>query len=133
MATSLSFEKENETKYKELGSGKRNRVFQTYKSVYITAALIAVKLQLEPRPIQNKHDFIKDVNLNGDEQKVLKYIALSRTKNPMLLNDSTEIINITNELANAGIGELYDVLSGGGDRVYAILDYCQQHFWESPK
>lgn len=132
MATSLTFEKDNEPKYKELASGKRNRAFLHYKSVYITAALIAIKLDLEPRPIQNNHPFIKDVNLNEDEQKVLKYIALSRTENPRILNNSTEIINITNELANAGIDELYDVLSAGGDRVYAILDYCQQHFWKGP-
>ena len=88
MATSLTFEKDNETKYKELASGKRNKAFLTYKSIYIAAALIAIKLDLEPRTIQNKHDFIKDVNLNEDEQKVLKYIALSRTENPRTLNNS---------------------------------------------
>ncbi len=133
MATSLSFEKDNEVKYKELGSSKRNKVFLTYKSIYITAALIAIKLELEPRPIQNKHDFIKDANLNEDEKIILKYIALNQTQNPMILNNQTEIINVTNELANAGIGELYDVLNRGGDRVYAILDYCQQHFWKPDK
>ncbi len=130
MATSLTFEENNESKYKELAGGKRNKAFLTYKSVYITAALIAIKLDLEPRPIQNKHIFIKDANLNEDEEKVLKYIALSRTENPRTLNNPTEIINIANELANAGIEELYDVLSADGDRVYTMLDYCQQHFWK---
>lgn len=135
MAASLCYSEANEKKYKDLvGGPKRNRAFDTYKSIYITSAIIALKLSLDPREIKDKHDFIKDVNLSEIEQRVLRYVALAFSEKPEVLLNQEEVIKITNGLANAGISTLHESLcSSGGDQLYGLLDYSKKYFWKESK
>lgn len=135
MATSLIIDAKNEKKYKDLvGRSKKGRAFSTQKSAHLVAAVIALKLNLNPKIVKNKRDIIKYTSLSEKEQKTMRYIALASTKDPYILNNEDKIVDIINGLASAGFDTLYDTLfESGGDHVYRIIEYCQKYFWKDKR
>jgi len=130
MAASLNFEAKKAEKYEDLVSSRKvGRIFTSYKSVYITAAIIALKLGLEGRQIGKRHDFIKVSSLSGNESRVLRHIALVHTRDPKMLTQVDDVYSITDELANAGIDELFGLVNTGGDRLYSFVAHCKQNLW----
>ena len=132
IAVNLNYDDSNHEKYLTLkeGKGKRGILFRTMKSIYITSALIAMKFQLKPSPLNKKHDFIKNVQLAEKEISILTLIALAYSNNIQILENDVEIFNITDELANAGFPNLYDeIVSKPGDWLTNLIDYCDKEFW----
>ena len=132
MAIGLIIDKNNEKKYKEISQGiKSKKAFSTQKSVHLVASIISLKLKLEPENISNKHEIIRYSNLSEREQGVMKYIALACTKDPYILSAEDKIVDIVNELANAGFSTLYDILAeAGGDHIYRLIEYCNKYYWD---
>ena len=129
MAINLYIENSNKDKYLQLTKGN-NRSFSTFKSVYLTSALIAIKSGLGPKKISSKHDFLKDGQLSSSDHLVIKYIALFQSENVKKLDDKQATISLVDELANAGIGELSRILSHGPGNLLALQEFCNDNFWK---
>jgi hypothetical protein len=129
MAINLYMENSHKNKYVQLTKGN-NRAFSTFKSVYLTSALIAIKTGLGPKKISSKHDFLKDGQLSSSDHLVIKYIALSQSEDVKILANKQATISLVDELANAGIGELSRILSHGSENLFILQEFCDDHFWK---
>jgi hypothetical protein len=132
MVVSLYFEEANNERYNDLKSKKKSQIFSTYKSIYITSATIALKLNLSPLKIKTKHEFIQDAKLSENERIMLNFIALTYSKDINILENSEEIFNLTDKLANAGFEILYEeIAENPGDRLKNLVNYTSQEFWDA--
>ena len=67
------------------------------------------------------------------EVKVLRQLALTHTNDPYILMNDNKMLDVINDLANAGIKELYDICAKGGDHSYNLIEYCNQYVWKKDK
>ncbi len=130
MAKGLLIDNKNIKKYKELSAGlKKAKPFATQSSVHITAALIALKLNLRAKQPNNKYEILRGKVLNEIQWKVIRQISIAVTEDPKILLNEDEQLDIINGLANSGLSELYSTITANGNDFLGFIEHCKQYYW----
>lgn len=116
MMASFAKDLEVEDIYKDLGKpdGKKEKLFESMKDVYMLAFLLGVKNN-QNLPIKRKsQDPIKEEIFGSENKRIMDFIVLYLTKDINILKKSTEsedkIHTMVEEYANGGIHILNDLL-----------------------
>jgi len=130
MATGLIIDENNDQKYKDLVGSKRQKAFNRLTGVHLTAATLAYNLSLEPKEVKNGREILRLSVLSELDLKVLRQIALAYVQDPNILSNNEKMLDVVNNLANAGISELHKICTEGGDQGLVLTDFVRKQCWE---
>lgn len=117
--------------YKELGKpeGKKEKLFESMKDVYMLSLLLGIKYE-ENNPIEKKSsDPIKEEIFGEENIRIMNMLALYMTKDINILNKSEEsekcIHNMMENYANGGIFKFYELLDGNLNNLDGLISFVK--------
>jgi dnd system-associated protein 4 len=98
--------------YKELTTGKsaEDSPFLTMKDLFMLAASIGFRAQQRKPLGKREQPFHYSVFTEAEDLPILKAMAIATTGDVSVLADPDQIVQIAEEYANAGIGEIRTVV-----------------------
>ncbi|MCA0457125.1 MAG: hypothetical protein LCI00_24350 [Chloroflexi bacterium] len=99
--------------YKQLTTGKNaeDSPFLTMKDLFMLAASIGFRAQQRKPLGKREQPFHYSVFTEAEDIPILKAIAIATTGDVSVLADPNQIVEIAEEFANAGIGEIRAVVN----------------------
>jgi dnd system-associated protein 4 len=99
--------------YKQLTTGKNaeDSPFLTMKDLFMLATCIGFRMQQRKPFVKREQPFHYSVFTEAEDIPILKAIAIATTGDVSVLADPDQIVQIAEEFANAGIGEIRAVVA----------------------
>ena len=99
--------------YKQLTTGKsaEDSPFLTMKDLFMLAACTGFRIQQRKSLSKREQPFHYSVFTEAEDIPILKAIAIATTGDVSVLADPDQIVQIAEEYANAGIGEIRAVVA----------------------